>query len=134
MENGKNEKEQLKAEREQLKRELVSKWDVWQLVTQNTIAGEYFNDLDEDELWEKLLAMEPEDPGWKNAEEEKPKPWKDVLCDVEYYSYRRDKKSRRYDIGYWSSDGFWCGSASLGKDVKILFWKEIKGQKHAKKR
>lgn len=47
------------AERERMKSETISKWDAWNLVTKNTIAGNFFNDLDEAELWEKLLELPP---------------------------------------------------------------------------
>ena len=47
-------------ERNRLKTEVITKWTAWTLVTQNTIIGNFMNDMDEAELWEKLLALPSE--------------------------------------------------------------------------
>lgn len=47
-------------ERNRLKTEMITKWTAWTLVTQNTITGNFMNDMDEAELWEKLLALPSE--------------------------------------------------------------------------
>lgn len=133
MDIAKEEKTKIRMERNRLKTELITKWAAWLLVTQHTIAGSFLNDMDEAELWEKLLALSPEGSGWIDAEEHQPDPWEPVLCWCEYYSYKRNRMRQNYAIGCWTGER-WSGEAAQGHRAKVLFWTTLPVKPKKKRR
>ena len=127
------EKEKLRKERERMKNELIPKWTAWALVTQNCIIGNFMNDLDEEEIWEKLLELPPERKGWIDAEEHQPDPWEPVLCWCEYYSFKRNRMRQNYAIGCWTGER-WSGEAAQGHRAKVLFWTTLPVKPKKKRR